>query len=54
MTRDKILSYVSPEPEREGHASYTHVHEIIDNLKRQGWQVDLFCPRYREGVCPGR
>lgn len=49
----KILTYVSPEPERQGHASYTHVHEIIDNLKLLGWQVDLFCPRYDEKALPG-
>ena len=51
-TKDKLLIYVSPEPERQGHASYTHVHEIIDNLKPLGWQVDLFCPRYAEGALP--
>ncbi|HEY9164193.1 MAG TPA: glycosyltransferase family 4 protein [Magnetovibrio sp.] len=53
MTRSLLLSYVSPEPERQGHASYTHVHEIINGLRRQGWQVDLFCPRYDEGALPG-
>jgi len=47
------LSYVSPEPERQGHASYTHVHEIINGLRLQGWQVELFCPRYGEGALPG-
>lgn len=47
------LSYVSPEPERQGHASYTHVHEIINGLRSQGWQVELFCPRYGEGALPG-
>ena len=41
------------EPERQGHASYTHVHEIIDNLKIIGWKVSLFCPRYKEGKLPG-
>ena len=47
------LIYVSPEPEREGHASYTHVHEIIGGLRDQGWQVDLFCPRYDDTNLPG-
>ena len=53
MTKSLLLSYVSPEPERQGHASYTHVHEIINGLRTQGWQVDLFCPHYDEGALPG-
>lgn len=53
MSDANLLTYVSPEPERQGHASYTHVHEIINNLRRMGWQVDLFCPRYDEGALPG-
>ncbi|NVJ91200.1 MAG: glycosyltransferase family 4 protein [Methylocystaceae bacterium] len=47
------LIYFSPEPERQGHASYTHVHEIINNLRKQGWDIDLYCPRYDEKVLPG-
>ncbi|MBL4693270.1 MAG: glycosyltransferase family 4 protein [Magnetovibrio sp.] len=53
MTYEKKLTYVSPEPERQGHASYTHVHEIIDGLVELGWDVDLFCPRYGEAKLPG-
>lgn len=52
MSDTLFLSYISPEPERQGHASYTHVHEIINGLRAQGWQVDLFCPRYDEGALP--
>lgn len=48
-----VLSYLSLEPERQGHASYTHVHEIIDNLKIIGWKCSLYCPRYKEGQLPG-
>jgi len=47
------LIYLSPEPERQGHASYTHVHEIINNLKKLGWTIDLHCPRYDEKALPG-
>jgi len=47
------LTYFSPEPERQGHASYTHVHEIINGLKELGWDVALFCPRYDEQKLPG-
>ncbi|MCW9034206.1 MAG: glycosyltransferase family 4 protein [Rhodospirillales bacterium] len=47
------LIYLSPEPERQGHASYTHVHEIINNLKKLGWTISLFCPKYDEGQLPG-
>ncbi len=46
------LNYLSLEPERQGHASYTHVHEIIDNLKTIGWKCSLYCPRYKEGKLP--
>ncbi len=47
------LIYLSPEPERQGHASYTHVHEIINNLKKMDWEIDLYCPRYDEKALPG-
>lgn len=47
-----LLSYVSPEPERQGHASYTHVHEIVNGLRAQGWKVDLYCPQYDEKSLP--
>lgn len=53
MTTKSKLTYVSPEPERQGHASYTHVHEIINGLVDLGWDVDLFCPRYDEAKLPG-
>jgi len=35
------LSYLCLETPREGQATYTHVHEIIDGLKAGGWQVEL-------------
>ncbi|NVK18572.1 MAG: glycosyltransferase family 4 protein [Methylocystaceae bacterium] len=47
------LIYLSPEPERQGHASYTHVHEIINNLKKMDWDIDLYCPRYDDKALPG-
>lgn len=46
------LIYFSPEPKREGHASYTHVQEIIHNLGSIGWRVELFCPKYSVGKLP--
>ena len=54
MRQSKRLTYVSPEPERQGHASYTHVHEIIKGLKELGWIINLYCPRYRDNkALPG-
>lgn len=47
------LAYFSPEPDREGHASYTHVHEIIDGLTRRGWAVTLSSPKYSSVALPG-
>jgi len=52
MTKPGSLTYVSAEPEREGHASYTHVHEIIKGLKVAGWQVDLYSPHYDDLKLP--
>ena len=40
------IAYLCLESTQEGHASYTHVHEIISGLKRRGWEVELFSPRY--------
>ncbi|WP_033068637.1 glycosyltransferase family 4 protein [Thalassospira australica] len=53
MTEQFCLAYLSPEPNREGHASFTHVQEIVRNLVSEGWQVDLFCPTYQESKLPG-
>jgi len=47
------LTYFSPEPNRQGHASYTHVQEIVRNLAILGWQVGLFCPEYTQKRLPG-
>jgi len=41
------LSYLCLQATREGQASYAHVHEIIDGLRRRGWRVELFEPRYK-------
>jgi len=32
---------------KEGQASYAHVHEIIDGLKKLGWSVKLFQPSFK-------
>ena len=36
------MAYLALETPREGQASHTHIHEIISELKRLGWIVDLF------------
>lgn len=36
------LAYLSLEAPRQGHASYTHIHEMISALKGLGWTVTLF------------
>jgi len=40
------LTYLTLEAPRDGQASYTHIHEIIDGLKRRGWDVTLYQPPY--------
>jgi glycosyltransferase involved in cell wall biosynthesis len=37
----KRLAYLSLETPREGQATHTHVHEIINGLRHAGWQVEL-------------
>ena len=39
------LAYFALELPHKGQASYVHIHEIVDNLRQLGWQVDLFTPR---------
>ncbi len=56
MTDQKIkkhsLLYFSPEPNIQGHASYTHTHEIIQNLELLGWTVSFYSPSYHQGKLP--
>lgn len=40
------LAYLTLEPPREGHASHTHVTEIIKGLEKRGWRVTLYKPSY--------
>jgi glycosyltransferase involved in cell wall biosynthesis len=39
------VAYLAVEAPREGHATYAHVHEIVEGLRRQGIEVVLFSPR---------
>lgn len=40
------LVYLTLEAPREGQASYVHVHEIINGLKKRGVEVSLYQPYY--------
>lgn len=40
------VAYLAVEAPREGHATYAHVHEIVDGLRGAGIDVDLFEPRH--------
>lgn len=54
MAKQKNLTYLCLQSTREGQAAYAHVHEIIAGLKRRGWKVTLFEPRYSSSrVLPG-
>lgn len=44
----KKIAYLTLQSTREGTASHAHVHEIVSGLKRLGWQVNLFGPRYSQ------
>jgi glycosyltransferase involved in cell wall biosynthesis len=39
------LAYFALDLPHKGQASYVHIHEIVDNLQKLGWRVDLFAPR---------
>lgn len=39
--RQSSIAYLCLETPREGQATHTHVHEIINGLKAGGWQVEL-------------
>lgn len=38
------IAYFALDLPHKGQASYVHIHEIVENLKRLGWEVDLFTP----------
>jgi glycosyltransferase involved in cell wall biosynthesis len=40
------LAYLCLQITRQGQASYSHVHEIIEGLKRRGWEVTLYEPSH--------
>ena len=39
------LTYFALDLPHKGQASWVHIHEIVDNLRRLGWRVELFAPR---------
>jgi glycosyltransferase involved in cell wall biosynthesis len=47
------LKYLCLQATQEGQASYAHVHEIINGLKKRGWDIELFEPSYaRKNLSP--
>lgn len=49
----KRLAYLCLQATTEGQASYAHVHEIINGLREEGWEVDLYEPSYAGSESPG-
>lgn len=47
------IAYLCLQATTQGQASYAHVHEIIDGLRSQGAEVDLYEPSYAGGEPPG-
>jgi glycosyltransferase involved in cell wall biosynthesis len=48
------LAYLTLEAPRQGQASYAHVFEIVEGLRRLGFPVDLYLPRYTDALArPG-
>jgi glycosyltransferase involved in cell wall biosynthesis len=46
VLRQGLIHYLCLQATREGQASHAHVHEIIQGLRRRGWEVILFEPSY--------
>lgn len=44
------VSYLCLQDSREGQASFTHVHEIVNGLRKRGWAVELFEPKYPDTI----
>jgi glycosyltransferase involved in cell wall biosynthesis len=44
------VAYLTLEAPRQGQASYTHVFEIVEGLRRKGLSVDIYLPRYTDAV----
>ena len=38
------IAYFALDLPHKGQASYVHINEIVENLRRLGWHVDLFTP----------
>ena len=48
------VAYLCLQTTREGQASYAHVNEIVNGLRRRGVTVDLYEPEDRAGLGPVR
>jgi glycosyltransferase involved in cell wall biosynthesis len=51
-TKQPRLAYLCLNRTLEGQASYAHVNEIINGLRAQGWDVDLYEPTYARAQVP--
>ena len=45
---ERRLAYFALDVPHKGQASHIHISEIIDNLRRLGWQIDLYAPEPAE------
>lgn len=52
-TPPRRLAYFSAQAVAEGQDSWAAVTEIIGGFRREGWEVDLYCPVYEPGPSPG-
>ncbi len=52
--KKRKINYVCLESLREGQAAHTHVSEITLNLKKLGWNVEIYCPtdHVSQSKCP--
>jgi glycosyltransferase involved in cell wall biosynthesis len=49
---NRTLTYLCLQVTRQGQASYAHVHEIANGLRKREWEVELHEPHYSAGSLP--
>jgi hypothetical protein len=45
VSPERRLAYFALDVPHKGQASHIHISEIVGNLRRLGWRIDLFAPQ---------
>src|SRR5689334_2575808 len=47
--REERLCYLALDVPHRGQASFIHINEMVENLRRRGWSLDLYMPTPASG-----